>query len=41
MWVSASTSLLLRVEEDVDNQGNKGKDHRSTRFEYGDVRSPM
>jgi hypothetical protein len=41
MWVSASTSLLLRVEEDVDNQGNKGKDHRSTRFEYGDVRSPI
>ena len=41
MWVSKSTGLLLRVEEDVDNRGNKAKDHRSTRFEYGNVRPPM
>jgi hypothetical protein len=41
MWVSKSTGLLLRVEEDVDNRGNKVKDHRSTRFEYGNVRPPM
>jgi hypothetical protein len=41
MWVSRGTGLLLRVEEDVDNRGNKVKDHRSTRFEYGDVRAPM
>ena len=41
MWVSRGTGLLLRVEEDVDNRGNKVKDHRSTRFEYGNVRPPM
>jgi len=41
MWVSKSTGLLLRVEEDVDNRGDKVKDHRSTRFEYGNVRPPM
>lgn len=41
MWVSRSTGLLLRVEEDVDNRGNKVKDHRSTHFEYGNVRPPM
>lgn len=36
MWVSRSTGLLLRVEEDVE--GVKAKEHRSTRFEYGNVR---
>jgi hypothetical protein len=41
MWVSSGTGLLLRVEEDFDNGGNKVKEHRSTRFEYGDVRAPM
>ena len=41
MWVSRGTGLLLRVEEDFDNRGNKVKDHRSTRFEYGNVRPPM
>ena len=41
MWVSRSTGLLVRAEEDIDNRGNKVKDHRSTRFEYGDVRPPM
>lgn len=41
MWVSKGTGLLLRVEEDVDNQGNKVKEHRSTRFEYGNIRPPM
>ena len=41
MWVSKSTGLPLRVEEDVENRGNKTKDHRSTRFEYGNVRPPM
>ena len=41
MWVSASTGLLLRVEEDVDNKGNRKKEHQSTRFEYGDIRPPM
>jgi hypothetical protein len=41
MWLSRGAGLLLRVEEDIDNRGNKVKDHRSTRFEYGDVRPPM
>lgn len=41
MWVSRGSGLLLRVEEDVDNRGNRVKDHRSTRFEYGNVRPPM
>ena len=41
MWVSRGTGLLLRVEEDVENRGNKVKDHRSSRFEYGNVRPPM
>lgn len=41
MWVSKGTGLLLRVEEDVDDTGNKIKEHRSTRFEYGNVRAPM
>ena len=41
MWVSTSTGLLLRVEEDVDNRGNRKKEHQSTRFEYSNVRPPM
>lgn len=41
MWISKSTGLLLRAEEDFDNRGNRVKDHRSTRFEYSNVRPPM
>lgn len=41
MWVSRGSGLLLRVEEDVDNTGNKVREHRSTRFEYGNIRPPM
>ncbi len=41
MWVSTSTGLLLRAEEDVDNRGNKKREHRSTRFEYSNVQPPM
>jgi len=41
IWVSISSGLLLRVEEDVDNRGNKKSEHRSTRFEYGNIRPPM
>jgi len=41
MWVSEGSGLLLRVEEDFENGGNKVKDHRSTRFEYGNIRPPM
>jgi hypothetical protein len=41
MWVSTRTGQLLRVEEDVDDRGNKKKEHQSTRFEYGSIRPPM
>jgi hypothetical protein len=41
MWVSKGTGLPMRNEEDVDNRGNKIKEHRSTRFEYGNIRPPM
>ena len=41
IWVSRGTGLLLRVEEDFDNRGNKVKDHRSTRFEYNNVKAPV
>ena len=41
IWVSRGSGLLLRAEEDFDNGGNKVKDHRSTRFEYGNVHPPM
>lgn len=41
MWVSKGSGLPLRVEEDVDNRGNKVMDHRSTHIEYGNVRPPM
>ena len=41
MWVSSRTGLLLRVEEDIDNRGNRKKEHQSTRFEYGNVQPPM
>jgi hypothetical protein len=41
VWVSNGTGLPLRFEEDVDNRGNRVREHRSTRFEYGDIRPPM
>ncbi len=40
MWVSKGSGLPLRAEEDVDNRANKVREHRSTRFEYGDIRPP-
>ena len=41
IWVSKGTGLPLRVEEDVDDRVNKLKQHRSTRFEYGNIRPPI
>lgn len=41
VWISKSTELLLRSEQDVDVGGMAGKDHRSARFEYGNIRPPM
>ena len=40
IWVSKGMGLPLRVEEDVDNRG-KVKEHRSTRFEYSNIRPPL
>jgi len=41
LWISKKSGLLLRAEEDIDNRGNKVKEHRSTRFEYGNVQAPL
>lgn len=41
MWISKSTGLPLRDEQDVDLGTTTGKEHRSTRFEYGNIRPPM
>lgn len=41
VWISKSTGLLLRDEQDVDLGSTRGKEHRSTRFEYGNIRPPM
>jgi hypothetical protein len=41
IWVSKSTGLPLRAEEDFDNKSNKGKEHRSARFEYSNIRPPV
>ena len=41
MWVSKSSGLLLRVEEDVTVKNNQVKEHRSTRFEYQNIQAPV
>lgn len=41
MWVSSGSGLLLRVDEDFENSGNHAKEHRATRFEYGNIRPPI
>ena len=41
VWISKNKGLLLRFEQDVDLGGKVGKEHRSARFEYGNVRPPM
>lgn len=41
MWISKSSGLPLRAEEDFDSKGNKVKEHRSVRFEYGNVQPPV
>ena len=40
IWISKSTGLPLRAEEDFDTKG-KFRDHRSARFEYGNIRPPV
>ena len=41
MWVSKSSGMLLRAEMDIDSPDNKIKEHRSSRFEYGNIQPPM
>lgn len=41
MWISKSTGLPLRVDEDWGNQGIGVNEHRSTRFEYSNIQPPM
>lgn len=41
MWVSSGSGLPLRVDEDIQNSGNHPKEHRATRFEYGNIRPPI
>ncbi len=41
IWISKSTGLPLREELDIDVGGAAGKEHRSTRFQYGNIRPPM
>ena len=41
VWISKSTGMALREEQDIDIGGEIGKEHRSARFEYGTVQPPM
>jgi hypothetical protein len=41
MWISKRTGLALKNEEDVDAGDAATKEHRSTRFEYGNVQPPL
>ncbi len=41
IWVSRSSGMLLRAELDIDSPDNKVKEHRSSRFEYGNIQPPM
>ena len=40
-WISKTTGLFLRQDIDIDVGGSLGKSHRSSRYEYGNVRPPM
>jgi outer membrane lipoprotein-sorting protein len=41
IWISKSSGMPLREEQDVDMGGEVGKMHNSARFEYGNVQPPM
>jgi hypothetical protein len=41
IWISKSRGLPLRDEQDVNVGGKAGKEHRSTRFEYTNIRPPL
>ncbi len=40
-WISKTTGLMLRQDIDVDVGGSLGTSHRSSRYEYGNVRPPV
>ena len=41
IWISKSTGLPLRDEREVEAASRREKEHRSTRFEYQNIRAPM
>jgi len=41
IWISKSTGIPLREEQDADWGGEIGKAHNSARFEYGNIQPPM
>ncbi|HLV87937.1 MAG TPA: hypothetical protein VKV39_13220 [Candidatus Sulfotelmatobacter sp.] len=41
IWISNVTGKVLKEEQDVDMGGTIGKEHRSARFEYSNIRPPM
>lgn len=41
IWISKGTGLPLRNEQDIDMGEAAGKEHRSTRYEYGNIRPPI
>jgi hypothetical protein len=42
LWIAKGTGLPLREEMDIDFGGSEiGKNHQSTRYEYGNIQSPM
>lgn len=41
MWISKVTGRVLKEEQDVDMGGRIGREHRSARFDYNNVRAPM
>ncbi|MGH9495923.1 MAG: hypothetical protein ACRD3B_13070 [Candidatus Sulfotelmatobacter sp.] len=41
IWISKTTGLPLREEQDMDMGGEIGKRHNSGRFEYSNVKPPM
>jgi opacity protein-like surface antigen len=41
IWISKSTGIPLREEQDADWGGEIGKAHNSTHFEYGNIQPPI
>jgi len=41
IWISKGMGRILKEEQDVDMGGRTGKEHRSARFDYDNVRAPM